>query len=273
MKGIIYYYSNTGNTELVCKYISEQVKSVRLELAYIAGRMNADINSYDIIGFAFPTHYLGIPEQMRKFIESIKCNQEKHVFLINTYGMMQGKALRLVKKLLDKKGCRVVSWHTLMTPESFPPFIAKGIISNDKPDEKQISAFKNFIFDLSKKLDEINNGTPPKEAKVKIGFLNSVLGVKSADKIRKEMRDLTIDSSLCNECGRCVEYCHYNAISMKKKPVIDFNQCMGCWSCFNHCPQGAIYTEKIKSSSRYNIPQNNFFVGLANGDNSGGVAK
>lgn len=35
----------------------------------------------------------------------------------------------------------------------------------------------------------------------------------------------------------------------------DSNQCLGCWSCFNHCPQGAIYTEKIKSSNRYNIPQ------------------
>lgn len=269
MKGIIYYYSNTGNTELVCKYISEQVKSVKLELADIAGQMNADISSYDIVGFAFPTHYLGIPEQMRKFIERIKRDQEKHVFLINTYGMMQGKALRLVKKLLDKKGCRVISWHALMTPESYPPFIAKGITNNDKPDKQQIKAFENFIFELSKKLDEIKNGTTLKESKIKIGLLNSILGVKSTDKIRKEMRDLRIDFSLCNECGRCVEYCHYNAISMDKMPVINLNQCMGCWSCFNHCPQGAIHTEKIKSSNRYNIPQNNFFDRLYNCTNNG----
>ncbi len=273
MKGIIYYCSNTGNTELVCKFISQQLKNVKLELSDIKGQMNADISSYDIVGFAFPTHYLGLPREMREFIECLKCDQQKNIFLINTYGMMQGKSLKLVGKLLDKKGFRVVSWHALMMPESYPPFLAKGITSNDKPDEKQIKAFDDFISNLSKKIDEINNGTIPKESKIKIGFFNSILGEKSIEKNRKEMKDLNIDVSLCNQCGRCVEYCHYNAISMGEKPVINFNQCQGCWSCFNHCPHGAIHTEKIKSSNRYNIPQDNVFVRLANDDSRGGFAK
>lgn len=268
MKGVIFYYSNTGNTELVCKFLSEKVKCTKLEMTNIIGCTSTDVSNYDIIGFAFPTHYLGIPEAMRKFIESIRCTQLKPVFLINTYGMMQGKALKIVNDILNKKGFRVISWHGLMMPESFPPFIAKGFTSNDKPDEKQLRDFNTFISELSIKLDDIIKGTVPKKVKVKIGFFNSLMGVKSKDSILKEMGQIKFDSSLCTQCGTCVKNCNYHAISMKENPVFDSKLCSGCWSCFNHCPNGSIYTERIKSSNRYKIPQRDIFFRLNQDENN-----
>lgn len=251
MRGAIYYYSGSGNTEASCKFIAEKLEQIDFELLNVIRCKNIDLKNYDIIGFAFSTQYLGVPEVFRNFIESLESQQAKPVFLLNTYGMMQGKALKLVNNLLVKKGFRVIAWHALMTPENYPPFIAKGWTSKDQPDEKQMAAFKHYILDLSSKIDDLEKGADLKVSKVKIGLLNSLIGVKSREKILKDMGHLKVTPSLCNKCGRCAGDCHYNAIRMEGTPVFDTDKCRGCWSCFNHCPQKAIYTDKVDASNQY----------------------
>ena len=49
------------------------------------------------------------------------------------------------------------------------------------------------------------------------------------------------DSSLCDGCETCVDYCPVHAISMvDEKSVIDGGKCIGCGQCELQCPQNAI---------------------------------
>ena len=50
-----------------------------------------------------------------------------------------------------------------------------------------------------------------------------------------------VDSKKCDGCGRCQEFCAYNAIAVVNKEVLIFPElCHGCGSCAYFCPHGAI---------------------------------
>jgi MinD superfamily P-loop ATPase len=54
-----------------------------------------------------------------------------------------------------------------------------------------------------------------------------------------------VDSSQCDQCGRCAEVCQYHAIAVLGRKVLIFPQlCHGCGSCSLVCPETAI-TEKM----------------------------
>ncbi len=51
-----------------------------------------------------------------------------------------------------------------------------------------------------------------------------------------------IDSTKCNGCGICLEYCPNSAINVVDgKAVINQRNCMECGVCLRACPVGAIY--------------------------------
>ena len=54
-----------------------------------------------------------------------------------------------------------------------------------------------------------------------------------------------INKNLCNECGKCLQVCRFEAIS--KDFTVDRISCEGCSVCFHICPQGAVIMEDAVS--------------------------
>lgn len=55
-----------------------------------------------------------------------------------------------------------------------------------------------------------------------------------------------IDEEKCDGCGKCVEVCHMNAITINEnmKAVINRKKCKMCGRCINTCPTSAIYAKE-----------------------------
>ncbi|MCX6004639.1 MAG: hypothetical protein NT082_03100 [Chloroflexi bacterium] len=51
LKGIICYYSGSGNTRLACQYIQSNIKNVKFDLFNIARSGIPDLGVYDVVGF------------------------------------------------------------------------------------------------------------------------------------------------------------------------------------------------------------------------------
>ncbi len=77
----------------------------------------------------------------------------------------------------------------------------------------------------------------------------------------------SIDAGRCISCGKCAEFCEYNALAMTKKGVMLFSElCHGCGGCVLVCPVQAI-TERdrvigvIEEGAAANI---DFYQGILN---------
>jgi ferredoxin len=61
----------------------------------------------------------------------------------------------------------------------------------------------------------------------------------------------SVDSSLCNSCGDCLQRCYFGALSIADESMgatIDAEACMGCGLCQVVCPTGAIVLEETRET-------------------------
>ena len=175
-KGLIFYYSGSGNTKLASKYISQNLKNVQLELCNIV-KINEipDLDLYDIIGFATFTDWYGQPCLFKEFIKKVPIQKEKMAFVLITYGSgMFGNALRNLSKRVKKRGFKVITGFALLTPESYPPANVRGIGDANNPQEKDLKKFNEFISDLDNDFNNyIRNGGEIRKRSIKSGFINT----------------------------------------------------------------------------------------------------
>ncbi len=262
-KGLIFYYSGSGNTKLACEYISQNVHNIQLELCNIV-KINEipDLDLYDFIGFATFTDFFGQPFLFKDFINKLPIQKEKMAFILITHGSgMFGNALRHLSKRVRKRGFKVITGFALLTPESYPPANVRGIGDVNNPKEKHMERFDNFISDLSEDLNNyFRNGGEIRKRSINTGLFNTLIGftignlMHSSTRARKDMGEKFVDETLCKECGRCAKGCPYDAITLNPKPQFDMTKCYGCWYCYNHCPEKAIYTEKFRGVGHYPRP-------------------
>ena len=254
MKGIICYYSGSGNTLLACRYIAGRIRKIPFELFDITKDRTPDLTAYDIVGFAAFTDFLGPSFLFHRFAQGLPQHNGRLAFVFNTYGYISGKTLREMERLVSRRGFRVVIGHSLHTPESYPPMVAGGRGNEQAPTLRELKAFEAFIEELDRVVEEVAAGVVVKKRGAPVSLLSRVLPVFARTKARKDMGVKFVDEALCTECGVCARLCPYGAVALNPRPVFDMNKCYGCWRCFNLCPEKAIYTKKFRGIGHYPKP-------------------
>jgi ferredoxin len=253
-KGIICYYSGSGNTKLACRYIQSKIKSVQFDLFNIDRDCAPDLHACDVVGFATFTDFLDPPQLFHTFLARLPGQNKKPAFVFNTYGFINGKTLETLDRLVRARGFRVLAGHSLHMPESNPPMVAGGRANEQAPSEKELAAFNRFIRQLDHSIVLLQQGNEVKRDKTIAGRLADLLPPFSRTWSRRDMGTKYVDSALCKECGACAKLCPYGAIKMGPKPIFDQAKCFGCWRCFNLCPNKAIYTKKYRGVGHYPKP-------------------
>ena len=254
MKGVICYYSGSGNTKLVCKAIVRNLAQVEFDLYDITKHKSLEAEHYDIWGFATFTDFVGPPQLFISFVENLPAQKDRWAFILNTYGYINGRTLLEIDKLVRGRGFRILAGHSLHTPESFPPMIAAGNSNEQAPNEKELKMFRSFVSDLEEKVGLMQSGQTPQPSPLHVGLINRCIPVYQRTHARKDMGEKFIDDTICKACGVCEKRCPYHAISLAPKPVFDMRKCYGCWACYNHCPNHAIYTHKYRGIGYYPRP-------------------
>ena len=250
MKGLILYYSGSGNTKLACQYLSKNLDDVDFELVDIVkSKEIPNFDNYDIVGFATFTDFFSIPYLFEQYIQGLTEQNDKLAFVFSTYGNLPGKALFNLKNLLTPRGFKIIAGHAFKVPESYPPAVVRGIGDQNNPKEEHLEGLKLFVQELN---EILKSPTDAVETKLKKGGILGILfGNRKPTMARKNMGEKFVDKTLCTECGICEKGCPYNAIILDPKPKFDMEKCYGCWRCYNKCPEKAIYTKKFRGVGHY----------------------
>ena len=255
MKGIICYYSGSGNTKLACEYIKKKISNADIDLYNIVRNEIPNLTKYDIVGFATYTDFWGVPQYFHNFFNILKKHPGKNTFIFNTYGFISSKTLQQLKKLAKSKGFNVCLGHSLHTPENYPPMRIKKMAFDNSPNPKELNKFNNFISRLDFIIDNIAKGNV-NQKEYKIGILNRISPALPRKLGKKDFGIQNVDKSICTKCGICSKGCPYEAIDLTPFPKFNHNKCFGCWFCYNHCPSKAIYIKKYNGIGHYSKPIN-----------------
>ena len=157
MRGAILYYSGTGNTTLASHYVARRL-SVPFELIDATLVRNVDLYEVDIVGFATPTDFWGIPRGFETFIERLPQQAGRPAFVLNTFGAMSGKTLQVLAQAVAAKGFRVLGGYSLRMPENYPPMLSGKMAAADEPGVKALAAFDSFIGEVEGLAAAVQNG-------------------------------------------------------------------------------------------------------------------
>ena len=77
MKGIICYYSGSGNTKLACEYIVGNMKNIDFKFHNIVKDGMPDLNNYSLVGFACFADHWGPSFLVEKFLKKLPQQNKK----------------------------------------------------------------------------------------------------------------------------------------------------------------------------------------------------
>jgi len=272
MRVLILYFSGTGNTDYVAKYLHRKLTSFSVHscLSSIEDISPEKSTEFDLLIIGFPVYAGGPPTFFQDYLNSLPDVKCKGIFVFCTKAMFVGAAINNVYDQLIPKGYIPLDYKIIGMPGTDGlPFMSKSAnyvqkaLKRDYSDIKEINEFAEII---KYTIDEVNQGknidTLAGLAPKGILLLNIVfqllwnLGYEFAKK--KIIPRFRVDEK-CVQCGLCLKQCPSKNISLVNNSIVFNTHCYMCMRCINQCPREAIQIGKATVNKfRWKGPMGNF---------------
>lgn len=245
----IYYFSGTGNTEIIVQLLEKSlihtgvtVSLVRMEDCFDP-TTEIVLDDVDAIGIAYPVHAFNAPRIVFEFVHRLMDDgQDKPVFILSTSSgpfICNDYASASLRRVLKKKSYRVINEKM---------FYLSANILLKFPD----SLIKQLYFASIRLCDsfavEIQQARlVPKKIKVFPTIVN-YLGKYEGDYKNYAYKFLFVDHETCNGCKKCVRHCPTSNITFLDNKISFDRNCMTCLRCVYICSKRAIQPKKLKKA-------------------------
>jgi ferredoxin len=253
-KAIIYYFSGTGNSRNVAKWIASvsqeyQVECQPVNIAQINRKKLTAPEPDTLIIFLSPIHGFNYPPIMLNFITNFPKGKNKVVLMNTRAGMLIGKFIT--------PGLTGIAFYLSALVLFLKGFSIKAILAVDMP-SNWISVHPGLNDRTVKFLHGKNKERVEK-------FAHKIMQGKSHFKHLLEVYDILFApialayylvgrfflaktyfaSADCDNCGLCIKACPVKAIiKIDSRPFWTFN-CESCMKCMSNCPKKAIETGHV----------------------------
>ena len=258
MKLLILYFSGTGNTDYIARYIEKKLhinsQIMDISLLTIENCSPEELKEYDIICFGFPVFELNSPEIVKTFLADLSPIQNKGVFIFCTMGLWGGNAIRKIYKPFQNKGYYFLGSQSVVMPgtdglamlDKKSKYVKKAL-EKDYNYFPKLDKFTTKILDIANRLssgeniEELSIKPPFKIAATIIGAPFHFLYLIMVNFMKKKFY-ATED---CTICELCVKNCPVQNISIIDKEIVFGDQCVMCLRCIHQCPVEAIQIGKL----------------------------
>jgi NAD-dependent dihydropyrimidine dehydrogenase PreA subunit/flavodoxin len=164
-RGIVVYYSATGNTAQVAEAIWRGMSSViPCDVAPVNKLKPIDMAKYDVMAIGAPNWYMRVPVNITIFTHDMPRMDGKHCIIFGTHGGMPWGQFWFLSKNILKKGMNIIGWSDwygadFLTPHSCIPDGEWG--HPDKIDLAEAEAFGRQMAFNSKRIYAGETGLVP----------------------------------------------------------------------------------------------------------------
>lgn len=237
MKGVLCYFSGTGNTKWVAdkfKYYFN-MKNIELDLINIEEKQDIDINKYNFLIIGTPIYAELHPKIVDTFLNDLPQGNRIKTILYSTQGAQKASAVQVMESKIKNKDYNVISKLMFKMTNNF--YFSVGKKSSEKEIEEILlnceRKIKNIVdnFVEKKYIQESVNGFRVILSKIVSRYFNNYLPNLS--------RNLSTSKD-CTKCGRCLRNCPQNNITFENGYVVFHSKCMMCLRCVYICPTNEI---------------------------------
>ena len=246
MNSVIYYFSATGNSLYVAKFLQASMDNVELlpiPEALHHGEFNVNADS---LGFVFPLHSMGLPMQVETFLERLSIEGSPYIFAVVTCGVPYiGRPFADAEAILGAKNQRLsASWYVRLVSNYLP--------LGDIPADWRISLRAHFA---ERKLQKISKAIHNRETHSTWQLLGNPchhLHEKWKSCQQKLDEKFRCNTEACTSCGLCERVCPSQNILRPEGYPVWQHRCVNCLGCLHICPVKAIdYGGKTMRRRRY----------------------
>lgn len=244
MKINIVYFSGTGNSKYVARYLDMKLKESghTCKIASIE-KDNIIDEDIELLIIGGPIYASNVPEKLLKWInKNVPKKNAKAIVYSTSAGTANAHGVEALANKLDKKGYKVIGKEIYKMPSNF--YFGKYSKSTDEEIKVMLNNVRkqsdNLVSDINSnnlKLDDKNNEN--------VILRNSLAKVFSG--MAKFIGKNFSTGEECIKCGICIKECPKNNISFTSEGNIKFgNKCMACARCIHICPNNAINYKGVK---------------------------
>lgn len=253
LKGLLLYFSATGNTKYIAKCIQQNFfdKGHYIDLQSLEENNKINIDIYDFLIIGSPKYYEYIPHFLIEWTQKNipKASKPINTILFCTGASHTATSFKSLENVLIKKNYQVVMTSTFQMPNNYlisffsPTQIDKCNFYSNNSYKKVNKVVNDFLNDTH----EIEKISPF------IGFLCNKTSSFFSRKAKNKSKKFSISSN-CNKCNKCIRNCPANNISLKNNKITFGENCILCTRCLNSCSENAIlYNNKKYEQYRYHI--------------------
>jgi ferredoxin len=251
-KLVVYYFSGTGNSENVARWMADiaKEKGTKVSLINIAKTDRLAISSPEpdaLVAFVSPIHGFNYPPVMLNFIRRFP-KGKNNVLLMNTRaGMLIGKwitpgltgiAFYFSALILKMKGYSIKSMFPVDLPSNWisvhPGLNERTVKYLHERNQEKVYRFARKVLNRGsdfRSMYEIIQDTLVAPISLGYHFIGRFLFAKTY-----------YASADCDNCDLCIKACPVKAIKkVDGRPFWTFN-CESCMRCMSNCPKKAIET-------------------------------
>jgi len=227
----IIYFSPTGTTK---KILDGIVKGINPKFALFTDlkntmiNLNIDKNSTDLVLIGVPTYANRIPQEAMLKLKKLSGNGVPAI-LVAVYGNSKfGEILLEMKEIAKKTDFIPIAAAAFIGEHSFST--EKMPIAIGRPDAEDMNKARLFGESIKKELSKLGNAN----------LANFDLQVPGNLPYREwhklSVQPPSTDENICIKCGKCVESCPVNAISITESVNTEQAKCIFCCACVKVCP-------------------------------------
>lgn len=238
MKGLLYYFSGTGNTKWSAEVFKKEFENYSKEIVVksIEEEESIDLKGYNYLIIGTPVHAEFPPRIVMDFVNKLPVNDKNIKCIVySTQGANSAAATEYIKRQLESKGYEVLVQISLRFANNY--YFGVGVQRSEeeiadfcrKAEEKIKLATERFL--KGDQFKEKSSGARVFFAKISHNGFNKMLPKLSASLTSTEE---------CGKCGLCLRNCPKGNITFEEGHAVFHSKCMMCTRCIHLCPINAI---------------------------------